>query len=185
MAGAAASDRDRKKRKMDREILIERRAILAKVKELADAISSDYAGKEPVFVGVLKGAVFFFSDLIMHLAIPCRIDFIGASSYGSEQCSSGDVKIVKEIGIPVSGRPVIVVEDIVDTGLTLNRIIDGLRQRNPESIRICALIDKKERREQAVHVDYCGFEVKEGFLVGYGLDYNEQFRYLPDIWVLR
>lgn len=170
---------------MEREILIERRAILARVRALADRISSDYATKEPVFIGVLKGAVFFFADLVLHLTIPCKIDFIGASSYGSSQDSSGNVKLVKEVQIPVTGKPVILVEDIVDTGLTLNRIIDALRQKGPESVRICALIDKKERRERAVHIDYCGFEVKEGFLVGYGLDYDEQFRYLPDIYVLR
>jgi hypoxanthine phosphoribosyltransferase len=170
---------------MNREILIEHRAILAKVKELAARISSDYAAKEPVFIGVLKGAVFFFADLVINLTIPCKIDFITASSYGSGQNSSGEVKVVKEVRIPVSGKPVIIVEDIVDTGLTLRRIIEALQQKGPESVRICALIDKKERREKAVHIDYCGFEVKEGFLVGYGLDYNEQFRNLPDICVLR
>jgi hypoxanthine phosphoribosyltransferase len=170
---------------MNREILIERRAILARVGELAAEISSDYRSREPVFIGVLKGAVFFFSDLVMHLTIPCQIDFIGASSYGSGRNSCGDVKLVREVQLPLFGKPVILVEDIVDTGLTLNRIIDGLRQMGPESVRLCALIDKKERREKAVHIDYCGFEVQEGFLVGYGLDYDEQFRYLPDICVLK
>ncbi len=170
---------------MDREILIERRIILSKVQEIADRISADYSGKEPVLIGVLKGAVFFFADLVMHLTIPCKIDFIGAASYGSGQSSSGEVKLVKDVGIPISGKPVILVEDIVDTGLTLNRIMKALRKKDPESIRVCALIDKKERREEAVHLDYRGFEVEEGFIVGYGLDYDEQYRYLPDIYVLR
>jgi hypoxanthine phosphoribosyltransferase len=170
---------------MDREILIERRVILTKVQEIAGRISADYSGKEPVLIGVLKGAVFFFADLVMHLTIPCRIDFIGAASYGSGRSSSGEVRLVKDIGIPISGKPVILVEDIVDTGLTLNRIMKALRQKGPESIRVCALIDKRERREEAVQLDYRGFEVKEGFLVGYGLDYDEQYRYLPDICVLR
>lgn len=170
---------------MNREILIERRAILARVKELAAEISSDYASKEPVFIGVLKGAVFFFVDLVMNLTIPCKIDFITASSYGSGRSSSGEVRVVKEVQIPVSGKPVILVEDIVDTGLTLHRIVGAIREMGPESVRICALIDKRERREEAVQIDYRGFEVQEGFLVGYGLDCDEQFRNLPDIYVLR
>lgn len=170
---------------MSMEILIERETILAKVKELAARISSDYAGKEPVFIAVLKGAVFFFSDLVMHLSIPCTIDFVAAASYGSAQCSSGEVRLTRDVQIPIAGRPVILVEDIVDTGLTLNRIIDLLRLKGPESIRLCALIDKKERREEPVQLDYCGFEIEEGFLVGYGLDCDEQFRYLRDIHVLR
>lgn len=185
IARADGEPRGAKGRGMNREILIERRAILARVSDLAARISSDYAGKEPVLIGVLKGAVFFFADLVMHLTIPCRIDFIGASSYGSGRDSSGDVKLIKEVQIPVSGKSLILVEDIVDTGLTLERIVKALRQKGPESIRVCALIDKKERRERALQIDYCGFEVKEGFLVGYGLDYDEQFRNLPDIHVLR
>ncbi len=170
---------------MDREIFLDRETILTKVAEIARRISSDYSGKEPVFIGILKGAVFFFADLVRQMTIPCKIDFIAAASYGSSKCSSGNVRLVKDIEIPVSGKPVILVEDIIDTGLTLNRIVEAIRKKNPESVRICALIDKEERREEAVHVDYCGFVVKEGFLVGYGLDYDEQFRYLPDIYVLR
>ncbi len=170
---------------MGMEVLIERETILAKVKELAGRISSDYAGKEPVFVGVLKGAVFFFSELVLQVSIPCMIDFVAASSYGSAQCSSGEVRLTRDVQVPIAGKPVILVEDIVDTGITLNRIIDLLRLKGPESIRLCALIDKKERREEPVQLDYCGFEVEEGFLVGYGLDCDERFRYLRDIHVLR
>lgn len=167
------------------EILIERKAILARVREIARKISSDHSGKEPVVVGVLNGAVFFFSDLVMEMTIPCKIDFVRAASYGSGTSSSGTVRLAKDLEIPVAGKPVILVEDIVDTGLTLNRIIRLIREKGPESVKVCALIDKRERREEEVVVDYCGFEVEKGFLVGYGLDFDEQYRYLPDIYVLR
>ena len=136
-------------------------------------------------MGILNGAVFFFSDLVMGLGIPCKIDFIRASSYGSGTSSSGAVKFIKDVEIPVKGKHLILVEDIVDTGLTLNRIVRILKERGPVSVKICALIDKLERREEQVVIDYCGFEVKEGFLVGYGLDCDEQYRYLPDICVLK
>ena len=170
---------------MNREILIDRETIQARVKELAGRLSSDYAGTEPILVGILNGAVFFFSDLVMAMNIPCKIDFIRAASYGSGTSSSGEVKLVKDVELPIQGKHVVLVEDIVDTGLTLNRIIEMLRSRGPASVKVCALNDKLERREEEVKIDYCGFEVKEGFLVGYGLDYDEQYRYLPEIHVLR
>lgn len=169
---------------MKRKLLIERKAILERVREMAGRISSDYSGKDPVFVGVLNGVVFFFADLVMNLNIPCKIDFVRAASYGSGISSSGSVRLVKDVELPVRGKPVVLVEDIVDTGLTLNRIIRLMEEKSPESVKVCALIDKKERREQQVTVDYCGFEVEKGFLVGYGLDHDEQYRYLPDIYVL-
>ncbi len=170
---------------MEKEILIPKKAILAKVEELARHISSDYAGKEPILIGILNGVVFFFSDLVMKMTIPSKIDFVRAASYGSGTSSSGTIKFTKDVEIPIQGKPVIVVEDIVDTGLTLKRIVERLEGKGPESIRICALIDKLQRREEEVTIDYCGFQVKEGFLVGYGLDHDEQYRYLPDIYVLR
>ena len=170
---------------MATEILIPHKAIRARVQELARQISSDYAGKEPVLIGILNGVVFFFADLVMAMSIPCKIDFIRAASYGSGMNSSGNIKLVKDIEIPVEGKDVLVVEDIVDTGLTLNHIVRTLEARGPLSVKVCALIDKKERREKKVTIDYCGFEVEEGFLVGYGLDYDEQYRYLPDICVLK
>jgi hypoxanthine phosphoribosyltransferase len=170
---------------LNREVLIDRKTILARVKDLAGKISTDYAGKEPIFIGVLNGAVFFFSDLVMGMSIPCKIDFVRAASYGSGTSSSGTVKLIKDVEIPIEGKHLILVEDIVDTGLTLNRIVKMLKDRGPDSVKICALIDKLERREEQVVIDYCGFEVKEGFLVGYGLDCDEQYRYLPDICVLR
>jgi hypoxanthine phosphoribosyltransferase len=121
----------------------------------------------------------------MKMTIPSKIDFIRAASYGPDMTSSGAIRFSKDVEIPIQGKPVIVVEDIVDTGLTLKQIVKRLEDKAPESIRICALIDKLERRDEEVTIDYCGFQVKEGFLVGYGLDHDEQYRYLPDIYVLR
>jgi hypoxanthine phosphoribosyltransferase len=146
------------------------------VEELAHEISSDYEGKEPILVGVLNGVVFFFADLVKKMTVPSRIDFIRAASYGSGTSSSGDIKFTKDVEMPVQDKPVIVVEDIVDTGLTLTQIVKRLEGKGPESIRICALIDKLERREEEVTIDYCGF---------HGLDHDEQYRYLRDIYVLR
>jgi len=169
---------------MEKRVLIPRHEIQSKVKELARQISSDYAGKEPILIGILNGVVFFFAELVMSLSIPSKIDFIRASSYGSSRASSGTIKLVKDVEIPVKGQDLIVVEDIVDSGLTLNNLVRNMRSREPASLKICALIDKTERREKEVKIDYCGFKVQEGFLVGYGLDYAEQFRYLPDICVI-
>ncbi len=169
---------------MEKRVLIPRREIQIKVRDLARQISSDYAGKEPILVGILNGVVFFFAELVMSLTIPSKIDFIRASSYGSSKASSGTIKLLKDVEIPVKGQDVIVVEDIVDTGLTLNYLVRNLKSREPASVKICALIDKTERREREVGIDYCGFNVQGGFLVGYGLDYAEQYRYLPDICVI-
>jgi len=157
----------------------------ARVKELAGKISTDYSDREPIVLGVLNGAVFFFADLVREMTIPSRIDFIRAASYGSGTSSSGSVRLTKDLEIPIEDEPVILVEDIVDTGLTVTKIVEILRERGPESVKVCALIDKLERRSMDVVIDYCGFQVKEGFLIGYGLDYNEQYRYLPDIYAMR
>ncbi|MBW2609857.1 MAG: hypoxanthine phosphoribosyltransferase [Deltaproteobacteria bacterium] len=170
---------------MEKELLIPRKTILAKVKELARRISSDYAEKEPILIGVLNGVVFFFTDLVTEMTIPSKIDFIRAASYGSNTSSSGSVRLTKDVEIPIQGKPVILVEDIVDTGLTLTKIVETLKQRDLESIKVCALIDKLERRDMDVTIDYYGFRVNEGFLVGYGLDHDEQYRYLPDIYTLK
>jgi hypoxanthine phosphoribosyltransferase len=155
------------------------------VKELADQICSDYQGKEPILIGVLNGVVFFISDLARQMTIPTKMDFVRAASYGSGMISSGTVRLTKDVEIPIRGKPVILVEDIVDTGLTLAHIVKILKQKGPESIRICAFIDKLERRDMAVTVDYCGFQVEEGFIVGYGLDHDEKYRHLPDIYILK
>ena len=170
---------------MEKEILISKAAIEKRVRELAAQISLDYAGKEPILIGILKGSIFFFADLMREISIPTKMDFMRASSYGANMHSSGSVQLTKDVELSIQGRPVIIVEDIVDSGLTLAYIKENLEGRGVESLRICALIDKLERREQVVPVDYCGFKVEEGFLVGYGLDCNEEYRYLPAIYTLK
>lgn len=171
--------------KVEKEILFTRETIMERVRELAREISSEYVGKEPVLIGVLNGAVFFFSDLVMEMSIPSRIDFIRAASYGSEMMSTGSVILTKDVELSLKGEHVIIIEDIVDTGLTLEKIIKTLKEKGAKSIKICTLIDKLERREADIKVDYRGFQVQEGFLIGYGLDYDEQYRCLPDIYTLR
>jgi hypoxanthine phosphoribosyltransferase len=168
-----------------KEILFTRETIQSRVNELAQKISSDYAGETPILIGILNGVVFFFTDLVKALTIPTKMDFIRASSYGADMVSKGTITFSKDVEIPIKDKPVIIVEDIVDTGLTLKSIIKRLRDKEPKSIRLCALIDKGERRSEEVILDYCGFRVEKGFLVGYGLDHNEQYRYLQDIHVLR
>jgi hypoxanthine phosphoribosyltransferase len=170
---------------LKKELLIPREAIKKRVKELARQISSDYEGKEPILIGILNGVIFFFADLMREISIPTRMDFIRAASYGSEMESSGSIRLTKDVEMPVKGKPVLLVEDIVDTGLTLTHIVKNLESKGTESLRICALIDKLERRNIDVSIDYCGFKINEGFLVGYGLDYDEKYRYLPDICVLK
>ena len=170
---------------MKKELLMSKQAIDQRIQELADQISADYSGQEPVMVGILKGAIFFLADLVRAMSIPTKIDFIRASSYGSGMNTSGKITITKEIEIPVEGKPVIIVEDIVDTGLTLDHIIKTVQKQNPQSLKICALIDKMERRDIEINIDYCGFRVEEGFLVGCGLDHDEKHRHLPDIYLLK
>ncbi len=170
---------------MDKEIVLNSKTIQTRVKELAQRISSDYSDEEPVFIGILNGVVFFFTDLLKEMTIPSKIDFVRAASYGSNMSSSGEIKFTKDVEISIEGKHVIIVEDIVDTGLTLNQIVKRIKDLGPESVRICALIDKLERRAKTVSIDYCGFQVDTGFLVGYGLDYDEQYRYLQDIYALR
>jgi hypoxanthine phosphoribosyltransferase len=165
-------------------VLIPHAEIEARVAMLAEKISRDYEGKEPVLIGVLKGVVFFFADLVMKMSIPSKMDFIRAASYGSGSTSSGVIRILKDLELPLKGEDVILVEDIVDTGLTLDQIIRHLEVKEPASIKTCALIDKSERRRKEVRIDYLGFEVPAGFLVGYGLDYDEKYRHLPDICTL-
>lgn len=170
---------------MEMECLISLEDIRKRVKELGIQISQDYRGKEPIMIGILNGVIFFFSDLVLSLDIPVKIDFIRAASYGASMESSGDIKITKDVELPVSGQDIILVEDIIDTGLTLKVIKDRLRQRGASSVRICVLIDKGERRKERIYIDYCGFKIPEGFLVGYGLDFNERYRYLPGIFKLK
>lgn len=153
--------------------------------ELAQKISSDYHGRELILITVLKGAFVFLSDLIRQISIPVKVDFIRAASYGSNTSSSGQIQLTKEIEIEINNKDVLVVEDIVDTGLTLSYIVDYLKSFQPYSVKICTLLDKIERREIDIKIDYAGRVVAKGFLVGYGLDYAEDYRNLPGIYDLK
>jgi hypoxanthine phosphoribosyltransferase len=163
------------------EILIGRAAIGARVTELGQRISVDYAGRELLVVGVLTGAFIFTADLVRALDLELEVDFIRVASYGAATCSSGRIALTKDLECQVAGRHLLLVEDIVDTGLTVAWLRAHLLARQPASLNLCALIDKQERRQEAVPVDYAGFQVAEGFLVGYGLDCNGRYRQLPDI----
>ncbi len=155
-----------------------------RVKELGDQITRDYQDKELVVIGILKGAFIFMADLVRHIDLPISIDFVRLQSYGSSTSSSGQISITKDIELPISARHVLVVEDIIDTGYTLRYLKDMLALHHTASVKICCLIDKKERRKVDVDADYVGFEIQKGFLVGYGLDYDEQYRHLPGIYHL-
>jgi hypoxanthine phosphoribosyltransferase len=165
-------------------VLIEPEALQHRVAELGEEISGDYAGRDLLLVGVLKGAVFFMADLMRHLTIPCEIDFMAISSYGDSTDSSGVVRILKDLDINIEGRHVLVVEDIIDSGLTLSYLIRNLEAREPASLEICALMTKPERREIDVPVRYVGFEIPNRFVIGYGLDFAERYRNLPYVGVL-
>ena len=167
------------------EILIEEETLQARIRELGREISADYEGRELLLVGVLKGAVFFMSDLMRALTVPCEIDFMAISSYGAATDSSGVVRILKDLDINIDGRDVLVVEDIIDSGLTLSYLMRNLESREPTSLEICALLTKPERREIDVPVRYVGFEIPNKFVIGYGLDFAERYRNLPYVGVLR
>lgn len=165
-------------------ILINAADVQAAVKELGQRISQDYRGKEPVFICILKGAVMFFTDLIRAVDLPLTIDFMAISSYGSSTKTSGVVRILKDLDHDIVGKDVVVVEDIVDSGLTLSYIISTLSQRGAASVRTATLLDKPERRKKVLQVDYCCFTIPNEFVVGYGLDYDEKYRNMPDVGVL-
>jgi hypoxanthine phosphoribosyltransferase len=166
-------------------ILIGGEALRAKVSELGCRITADYAGHDLVLVGVLKGAVMFMVDLARQIDLPLEIDFMATSSYGQSTESSGVVRILKDLDRSIAGRDVLIVEDIVDTGLTLKYLLELLADRGPRSIRVCALIDKAKARKAAVDLDYVGFRIPDEFVVGYGLDYGEVYRNLPYVGVLK
>jgi hypoxanthine phosphoribosyltransferase len=166
------------------KVLLEEDVVAARVAELGTEISADYAGKDLLLVGVLKGAVFFMADLMRQLTIPCEVDFMAISSYGASTDSSGVVRILKDLDINIEGRDVLVVEDIIDSGLTLSYLIRNLESRTPASLEICALLTKPERREIDVDVRYTGFEIPNEFVIGYGLDFGERYRNLPYVAVL-
>jgi hypoxanthine phosphoribosyltransferase len=166
------------------EVLIDRETLQRRISELGDEVSADYAGRDLLLVGVLKGAVFFMADLMRGLTIPCEIDFMAISSYGDSTDSSGVVRILKDLDINIEGRDVLVVEDIIDSGLTLSYLMRNLEAREPASLEICALLTKPERREIEVPVRYVGFEIPNRFVIGYGLDFAERYRNLPYVGIL-
>ncbi len=167
------------------EILIGAEELQAKVAELGRQISEDYRGRDPLLICLLRGAVVFLSDLIRAIDIPLEMDFMAISSYGASTESSGVVRLVMDLKSNITGRNVLIVEDIVDTGRTLAYILDNLRTRRPADIKVCALLSKPSRREVQVKLDYLGFEIPDRFVVGYGLDYAENYRNLPFIGVLK
>ena len=165
-------------------VLIPADDLRARVGELGRQIRSDYAGRTPILVGVLKGAVVFLADLMRAVDAPCECDFIAVSSYGASTRSSGIVELTKDLSVPIEGRDVLIVEDIVDTGRTLAYLLRNLETRQPRTVRVCALLDKVSRREVPVALDYVGFPIPDEFVVGYGLDFAGLYRNLPYIGVL-
>ena len=166
-------------------ILLSPEQIQARVAEIGAQISADYEGKDPVFISVLVGAVMFTADLLRHITIPCSLDFMAISSYGKESRSSGVVRVMKDLDESIESKHVIIIEDIIDTGLTLNYLLDNIRNRNVASVRVAALLDKPSRRLTDVKVDYVGFEVPDEFVIGYGLDFAQRYRNFPYVGVLR
>lgn len=168
-----------------KEILVTRQQIADKTKEIADQITKDFNGEPILMVCILRGATLFFADLVRLIQTEVNFDFMAVSSYGAGLSSSGEVKIVKDISNRIEGQNVILVEDIIDSGHTLSYLKKVLLARNPKSLKICSLLDKPSRREVEIEVDYIGFEVPNEFVVGYGLDYNERYRNLPEVCVLK
>jgi len=166
-------------------VLISEEQLSKKVKELASKINRDYAGEELLLIGVLKGSVMFAVDLMREISIPVELDFMAVSSYGSGVKTSGVVKILKDLDNSVEGKNILIVEDIVDSGLTLSYLKEMLLSRNPASVRICTILNKPSRRNSAVEVDYSGYDIPDEFVVGYGLDYNQKYRNLPYVGVLK
>ncbi len=168
-------------------VLISAEQLQVRVAEMGHQIRNDYDGREGemILVGVLKGALMFMVDIARHIDLPLSIDFMAVSSYGASTESSGIVRILKDLDSSIEGKHVLVIEDIIDSGLTLSYMLDNLRSRNPATLAVCALLDKKERRTAEVKVDYVGFVVPDEFVVGYGLDYNQLYRNLPFIGVLK
>ena len=163
------------------QVLFTRDEIEATVKKLAGEISQDYHGKHPLLIGVLKGSFMFMADLIRHLDFPLEVEFITLSSYGRGRSTPGGIKVVQGLRSKVRDRDIIIIEDIVDTGLTIAFLLDYLRKKKPASLKLCALTDKPSRRQVPVNIDYLGFTVPNKFIVGYGIDWDEKFRYLPHI----
>ena len=169
-----------------KNIIISENDIENIVSELADKINADFKNQEIILVGLLKGSVVFMSDLLRKITVPCEIDFIVASSYGSGTVSSGNVKITKDLSVDIKGKNVIVVEDIIDTGNTLSRVMEILKSRDPNTLKLCSFLSKPDRRiVNDIKIDYLGTEIPDEFVVGYGLDYDEKYRNLPYIGILK
>lgn len=166
------------------EVMLSTDTIQKRVREMGAMITAEYAGHELTVVGVLKGSFIFMADLVRAIELPLACDFLGLSSYGSATESSGVVAITKDLGDPIEGRDVLVIEDIIDTGLTMAYLLENLRTRHPKSVRIASLLSKPARRQVEVHVDYLGFTIEDRFVVGYGLDYDGRYRNLPYIGVM-
>jgi hypoxanthine phosphoribosyltransferase len=166
------------------EILVAEDELQRRVGELGVEISRDYEGRDLIMVGILKGAVLFLADLMRHLTVPSELDFMAVTSYGSETDSSGVVRILKDLDAPIEGRDVLIVEDIIDSGLTLHYLLRNLRARNPGSLEVCALLTKPERRRVDLPIRYVGFEIPNRFAIGYGLDHKQRFRNLPFVAAL-
>lgn len=165
-------------------VLIPEEKVEERIQQLADEISRDYAGKTVHMIGILKGSVFFVCELAKRITVPVTMDFMSVSSYGSGTKSTGVVKLIKDLDEPIAERDVLVVEDIIDSGNTLSYLLKNLSDRNPASIRLCTLLDKPERREKDVFVDYQGFQIPDEFVIGYGLDYDQRYRNLPYIGIM-
>lgn len=167
------------------KILISEEELKKRIKELGQQLTEEYRGKDLLIIGVLKGCVLFLSDLAREIKLPLAMDFMVVSSYGKSTKSSGVVRIIKDLETDISNKDVLIVEDIVDTGLTLSYLIEILKSRSPKSIKVCSLLDKPERREAKVDIEYKGFEIPDEFVIGYGLDYAEIYRNLPFVCILK
>lgn len=165
-------------------VLLSEEEIAAKVAELGAQINRDYSGKDLLIIGILKGAFVFTADLVRSLEVPCQIDFMAVSSYGNATESSGVIRILKDLDASVTGRHVLLVEDIVDSGLTLRYLREYLQRQDPASLAVCVLLDKPSRRKTEVEIEYCGFAIPDEFIVGYGIDYAEQYRHLRYIGIV-
>lgn len=165
-------------------VLVSNERIQARLDELAERVNQDYAGRELLLVCILKGAVAVFADMLRRITIPCQIDFMAISSYGSSTKSSGVVRIMKDLDHGIEGKDVLIVEDIVDSGMSMRYLLDTLKTRKPASVRLLTLLDKPDRRRVELHADYIGFTIPDEFVIGYGLDYAEKYRNLPDVCVL-
>ncbi len=166
------------------KVLIPEEKIEARLKEIAEQINKDYAGQSVHLICILKGSIFVTTELAKYLTVPVTMDFMAVSSYGSATKSSGVVRLVKDLDEPITDRNVIVIEDIIDSGRTLSYLLENLSDRKPRSLKLCALLDKPERRVTEVHVDYTGFEIPDAFVVGFGLDYDQRYRNLPYVGVV-